>query len=511
MNINLLNTLKQITTQYGTLVLNDSKRVNGLLNDLAPRESKAEKKAFITCLMNGFHTELQNTAEDRPLCKNRLAQRLHDDEGLDLALCGNTLDLLEGALFGEAPPKNVCRNCGKELQSEWKICPYCSAAVTEPEAVPVPAPSPQAVPVPQPVIQAESTQPEPVIEAVPQAAVVVPQAAPSPAPVVLKKHTKRNVLIAAGVVVVIVLIIFVTLNNQQSYTPTSTSTSNSETAPSHTSIAYSLAHQQMDYAGAIAEYTKAIELDSSNASAYNNHAFFSFYLGAYDDALNDINTALSISQNASYYDTRGTIYRALSQYDNAIADYNKAIQLNSSRSTYLENRAWAYFWRDGNQNQYDKDHAQAVSIDKDGVAEAIRDIAINTMCSGDYDSAVQRFDMALQYTPDDQDIQKLKTLAAERKQLGTTFSLAGTKWLHNFNYNDSSFRAILEFQPNGKLIYTSLLNLAESPGTWSQDKSEVTMSINNFSTSIGIIESASIIKGNAKNLDGDTWQFEWRR
>jgi hypothetical protein len=135
MNTNLLKTLKQIIAQYGVDVLGDSRRVNAILNDLAPKESKAEKKALIACLMNGFHNELKNALgvalEDRQLCKNRLAQRLHDDEGLDLTLCNNTLDLLEAVLFGEQPQKTTCRNCGKELQSGWKTCPYCSTAVKD--------------------------------------------------------------------------------------------------------------------------------------------------------------------------------------------------------------------------------------------------------------------------------------------------------------------------------------------------------------------------------------------
>jgi hypothetical protein len=104
MNENLFTTLKQITTQYGMLVLNDTKRLNGFLSDLAHKEPKSEKKALVTCLMNGFHTELQNTTEDRQLCKNRLAQKLHGEEGLDLALCNNTLDLIEAVLFENVTP-----------------------------------------------------------------------------------------------------------------------------------------------------------------------------------------------------------------------------------------------------------------------------------------------------------------------------------------------------------------------------------------------------------------------
>jgi tetratricopeptide (TPR) repeat protein len=132
MNTNLYAAIKQIIAKNGAAILDNSKIVNAYLSDLAPKESKAEKKAFIICLMNGFHTELKRSSEgDRQHCKNRLAQRLYDDEGLNLTLCNNTLDLLEAALFGVQPKKLLCRNCGKALQSEWNICPFCGASVKD--------------------------------------------------------------------------------------------------------------------------------------------------------------------------------------------------------------------------------------------------------------------------------------------------------------------------------------------------------------------------------------------
>jgi hypothetical protein len=175
MNTNLLNALKQITTQYGADVLGDSKRVNALLNDLAPKESKAEKKAFITCLMNGFHTELKNAPEsDRLLCKNRLAQRLHDDEGFDLTLCNNSLGLLEAVLFG-----------------------------VQPEAAPVPAPSPHAVPIQQPAMpqsvvasQPSATQtPLPITPPMPSPTLFITNSPPQEMPDTDRKHLRKQGII----------------------------------------------------------------------------------------------------------------------------------------------------------------------------------------------------------------------------------------------------------------------------------------------------------------------------
>jgi formylglycine-generating enzyme required for sulfatase activity len=222
MNANLQDVVKKIIADQGLEVMNDSKRVNAYLNDLAPKEPKAEKKAFVTCLMNGFHAELKNgAADERQLCKNRLAQRLHDDEGLEMALCNDTLDLLEGVLFGEQPQKLICRSCGKELQSEWKICPYCSAAVPEPVVQPTPAP--------QPVIQAE-----PELQVTSSLlSVQDPQAAPSLTPVVPKKHTKQNVLIAAGVILVVIIIAIAIANSGNNSQATHTTSTTQAAQPAN--------------------------------------------------------------------------------------------------------------------------------------------------------------------------------------------------------------------------------------------------------------------------------------
>ncbi|GHT52146.1 hypothetical protein FACS1894106_0210 [Spirochaetia bacterium] len=101
MNTNLYDFIKKLISEHDTDVLNDSKKVNAYLSDLAAKEPKPQRMAFVKCLMYGFYTELQKTnVEDRQRCKNRLAQKLFDDEGLDMTLSKDTLDLLEALLFG---------------------------------------------------------------------------------------------------------------------------------------------------------------------------------------------------------------------------------------------------------------------------------------------------------------------------------------------------------------------------------------------------------------------------
>ena len=99
MNYNLLNAVKESIKKYGEAVLLEPKRVNSLLNDLAQDEPKPQKTALVKCLEHGFAQTLKNVPEsERGNCKQKLAQKLNNEEGLDLGLCKETLDLLEAVL-----------------------------------------------------------------------------------------------------------------------------------------------------------------------------------------------------------------------------------------------------------------------------------------------------------------------------------------------------------------------------------------------------------------------------
>jgi hypothetical protein len=107
MNTNLLNALKEIVSRHGGVeTLSDARRVKALLADLAASEPKPQKNALIACLERDFAAMLQNVpVEERGAAKTKLAEHLNREEGLDAALCADTLDLLEAALFGNVSPK----------------------------------------------------------------------------------------------------------------------------------------------------------------------------------------------------------------------------------------------------------------------------------------------------------------------------------------------------------------------------------------------------------------------
>jgi hypothetical protein len=107
MNVNLITILKQIAAEHGNSIFSKPKRVSVFLADLAQDVPKPQKNALLKCLEQGYSQILENIAEsEQAHCKQRLAQRLHEEEGLDPGLCGETLELLATVLYGVENQEN---------------------------------------------------------------------------------------------------------------------------------------------------------------------------------------------------------------------------------------------------------------------------------------------------------------------------------------------------------------------------------------------------------------------
>jgi archaellum component FlaC len=141
MNTNFLAIIKRIIDTEGESILADPPRLKGWISDYAKDEPRTERLAFGRCIEYGAYAELKNApALDRPAVKGRLAQKLHDEEGLDLPLCTGALNLLEAALCGENAPDAA--------SDEW-VTVAEQKAEEEKTASPLttdPAPGPAAVP-----------------------------------------------------------------------------------------------------------------------------------------------------------------------------------------------------------------------------------------------------------------------------------------------------------------------------------------------------------------------------
>ncbi|MGD2272721.1 MAG: tetratricopeptide repeat protein [Desulfobacterales bacterium] len=98
-------------------------------------------------------------------------------------------------------------------------------------------------------------------------------------------------------------------------------------------------YKQERYKKAVAEYSKALQLDSANPNAYFWRARSLLKIGRYDKAIADLKETVKLDPGYSKaYDNLGWLYMKRGQYDKSISYLNKSIKLKSDNG-------WAYYTR----------------------------------------------------------------------------------------------------------------------------------------------------------------------
>lgn len=134
---------------------------------------------------------------------------------------------------------------------------------------------------------------------------------------------------------------------------------------------------------ALADYSRTIEIDPKYTNAYYNRGNVYWNLKNWDKAIADysIVTELDPKYMNAYYN-RGFTYGKLEQWDKAIADYSIVVEIDPRYKQAFVNRGIAY----GNLGQWDKaiaDYTTALQIDPDlTTAYANREFAYQMMNSG---------------------------------------------------------------------------------------------------------------------------------
>jgi len=150
---------------------------------------------------------------------------------------------------------------------------------------------------------------------------------------------------------------------------------------------------------AIADYDKAIELDPNYAEAYNNRGEAYFWEKQYELAIADCSMAIELDPDYSeayYY--RGLAYLGEEQYELAIVDYSMAIELDLEYTS-------AYFWRavaytvEGQYNLAIADCSMAIELDPD-YSEAYRYRGLAYFWEEQYELAIVDYSMAIELDPD---------------------------------------------------------------------------------------------------------------
>jgi tetratricopeptide (TPR) repeat protein len=113
---------------------------------------------------------------------------------------------------------------------------------------------------------------------------------------------------------------------------------------------------------AIADYTKAIEIDSKHAKAYNNRGNIYGKQGNLTQAITDYTKAVEIdSKYKDAYYNRGNNYGKQGNFTQAIVDYTKAVEIDSKYAAAYINRGIAYQTQ-GNLQQAIADFNKAIEI-----------------------------------------------------------------------------------------------------------------------------------------------------
>ncbi len=114
---------------------------------------------------------------------------------------------------------------------------------------------------------------------------------------------------------------------------------------------------------AIADFSKAIELDPKYAMPYHNRGAVYFKQKKLDQAIADLSKAIELDPKyAKAYHNRGTTYATQNNLDEAIADFSKAIELDPNNVMPYNNRGSAY----DNQNKLNEaiaDFSKAIDLD----------------------------------------------------------------------------------------------------------------------------------------------------
>ncbi|MEP2275794.1 MAG: tetratricopeptide repeat protein [Reichenbachiella sp.] len=212
---------------------------------------------------------------------------------------------------------------------------------------------------------------------------------------------------------------------------------------------------------AIEDYSKCISLNPVNPNYYKNRGNAFIYIDKFDEAISDFLKATELDPNYSYAFRRlGDAYRYSADYNLAISSYEKALMIKPKYEyaeyglayTYLDmnelnlavkhftnateidpeyasaygNMGWAYYLL----NEYDlciENSQKAVELD-DSAFYARFNIALSTLCKGDFEQAKSLYDEFMKLAvsknanvqgakSDLVDLIKKKTFSKEAKQI----------------------------------------------------------------------------------------------
>ncbi len=153
-----------------------------------------------------------------------------------------------------------------------------------------------------------------------------------------------------------------------------------------------------DFAGAIEDYTQAIQLNPKHIFAFNNRGNVKSDTGDYDGAIEDYNEALRLDPKfAGAYSNRANARLKKGDYDGAISDHNSVLQLRPGDVQALCRRADVKRVK-GDYDGAMSDYAKTLQINPN-YAAAFHGRALTRRDKGDDSGAMADFNETLRLNP----------------------------------------------------------------------------------------------------------------
>jgi tetratricopeptide (TPR) repeat protein len=153
-----------------------------------------------------------------------------------------------------------------------------------------------------------------------------------------------------------------------------------------------------DHDLAIAEYNEALRLAPNDAVTYNSRGNAYNAKGDRDRAIGDYDEAIRLdSKLALAYSNRGNAYNSKGERDRAIADFDSAIRIDPNYAVAYNNRGNAYRQK-GERDRAIADFAKAIELDPN-YARAYQNRGYVSQLKGEHDLAIADFNKAIEISP----------------------------------------------------------------------------------------------------------------
>ena len=122
--------------------------------------------------------------------------------------------------------------------------------------------------------------------------------------------------------------------------------------------------EKNDLEGAIADFTKAIELNGHQLEfCFYFRGIALYRLGRLDDALADLSKAINLKQHPRFYDDRGNLLAQKGDFDGALVDLNRAIEIDPKYAKAYGDRGIVRLLR-GDDADAELDFEKCFELDK---------------------------------------------------------------------------------------------------------------------------------------------------